>query len=198
MSDPTTYPPSASDAVLDAAEILFAAHGFSPTSLSVVGRTAGLSRGAPAYFFASKRGLYLAVVRRGLGRLETALAASPTPTGTNRHENVAALIHAHLRVMLDEEDIFRILQRDALDGWLLGDELGSELDRLRAHVELVWASALGVRDERLRRTVAAAVAVASAVWAFGPAAADAILGERDDGSLRDFARDVAALVCSLA
>jgi TetR/AcrR family transcriptional regulator len=50
--------------LLDAAERLFADHGFEAVSMERIGRAAGLSRGAPGYFFGSKEALYRAVLER--------------------------------------------------------------------------------------------------------------------------------------
>ena len=50
--------------LLDAAERLFAERGYEETSLSDVGREAGLSRAAPGYFFGSKSELHRAVLER--------------------------------------------------------------------------------------------------------------------------------------
>jgi len=49
-------------AILEAATRLFAAHGYDGASMSEIGATAGLSRGAPGYLFGSKRALYEAVL----------------------------------------------------------------------------------------------------------------------------------------
>jgi AcrR family transcriptional regulator len=51
-------------AILDAAERLFAELGFEAVSMERIGRAAGLSRGAPGYFFRSKDALYRAVLQR--------------------------------------------------------------------------------------------------------------------------------------
>jgi TetR/AcrR family transcriptional regulator len=45
-------------AILDAATRLFAAHGYDGASMFEIGAAAGLSRGAPGYFFGSKQSLY--------------------------------------------------------------------------------------------------------------------------------------------
>lgn len=50
--------------ILDAAERLFAEQGFEAVSMERIGRAAGLSRGAPGYFFGSKEALYRAVLQR--------------------------------------------------------------------------------------------------------------------------------------
>ena len=50
--------------ILDVAEQLFAEHGFEAVTMERIGRAAGLSRGAPGYFFGSKDALYRAVLER--------------------------------------------------------------------------------------------------------------------------------------
>ena len=50
--------------ILDAAESVFAQKGYEATSLQEVGLKAGLSRGAPGYFFGSKADLYQTVLER--------------------------------------------------------------------------------------------------------------------------------------
>jgi TetR/AcrR family transcriptional regulator len=50
--------------ILDAAEGLFAELGYEAVSMERIGRAAGLSRGAPGYFFGSKVALYRAVLQR--------------------------------------------------------------------------------------------------------------------------------------
>ena len=57
-------PEGTKEAVLDAAEYLFARRGYDAVSLQEVGEEAGVSRGTPSYFFGSKKGLYRAVVER--------------------------------------------------------------------------------------------------------------------------------------
>ncbi len=50
--------------ILDVAEQLFAELGYEAVSMERIGRAAGLSRGAPGYFFGSKVALYRAVLER--------------------------------------------------------------------------------------------------------------------------------------
>ena len=51
-------------AILDAAEALFAEHGFKGATMAEIAASAGVSRGTPAYFFNSKEQLYRAVLGR--------------------------------------------------------------------------------------------------------------------------------------
>lgn len=57
-------PERSREAILDAAEQLFAAKGYEATSLQEIGQHAGVSRGTPNYFFGSKEQLYGAVLDR--------------------------------------------------------------------------------------------------------------------------------------
>jgi AcrR family transcriptional regulator len=90
-------PASTKDRILDAAEALFADHGFDGTSLRAVTGAADVNLAAVHYHFGSKTGLFEAVIRRRvdgvnaerLRRLDEALArANPAP--------VAAILAAFL------------------------------------------------------------------------------------------------------
>ena len=67
------------EAILDAAERLFADQGYDVTSLSQVGQAAGVSRGTPGYFFGSKADLYRAVLERCFGEVRRAVASCMGP-----------------------------------------------------------------------------------------------------------------------
>src|SRR5947209_15266305 len=66
-------------AILDAAEALFAEHGFEAVSLQEIGDAAGMSRGTPNYFFGSKQELYVAVLERVFAEREEATARAFAP-----------------------------------------------------------------------------------------------------------------------
>src|SRR5919197_3347186 len=66
-------------AIIDAAEQLFAQHGFAGTRLGDIGTRAGLSRGTPSYFYGSKEQLYVAVLQRVFAAREEATAAAFAP-----------------------------------------------------------------------------------------------------------------------
>jgi AcrR family transcriptional regulator len=67
------------DAILAAAEALFAERGFRGASLEEIAVAAGRSRATPSYFYGSKDGLYRAVLERVLADRERALAAAFAP-----------------------------------------------------------------------------------------------------------------------
>ena len=67
------------DAILAAAERLFAERGYDAASLQDIGAAAGLSRGTPSYFFGSKERLHLDVLRRAFDRRDEATTAAFAP-----------------------------------------------------------------------------------------------------------------------
>ena len=106
------------EAILDAAERLFAASGYRGTSLEEIGREAGLSRGTPGYFFRSKHRLYGEVLERILLRAESALG--PAYARARRDDpDVEALlmdlVGAHLGLLAREPSVVRLIQWEALD-----------------------------------------------------------------------------------
>jgi AcrR family transcriptional regulator len=66
-------------AILDAAEAVFADRGYGGASMSDIGAAAGLSRGAPGYFFGAKERLYAAVLARVFADRQTATLAALAP-----------------------------------------------------------------------------------------------------------------------
>jgi AcrR family transcriptional regulator len=66
-------PEGSREAILDAAEALFAERGYEGTSLQEVGTRAGVSRGTPSYFFRSKADLHRAVLDRCFAQVRDAV-----------------------------------------------------------------------------------------------------------------------------
>ncbi len=64
------------EAILEAAQGLFAEFGYEGASLSEIAACAGLSRGAPSYFFGSKGELYIAVLDRAFTARQAATKAA--------------------------------------------------------------------------------------------------------------------------
>ena len=60
---------STRDLILDAAERLFAAQGFTPTTIKQIGREAGVNSALLYYYFADKDQLYREVLQRFVSRL---------------------------------------------------------------------------------------------------------------------------------
>jgi TetR/AcrR family transcriptional regulator len=67
------------EAILLAAEAVFAERGYDGTGVGEIAASAGLSRAAPTYFFGSKRALYEAVLRRATDAREQTLRQAFEP-----------------------------------------------------------------------------------------------------------------------
>lgn len=114
------------DAILDAAEALFAAHGYHGTSLQQIGEAAALSRGTPGYFFKTKERLYRVVIGRLLDQAKIALEPTYSRLAADGHgldELVGDLVRAHLVFLVSRPAFVRLLQRDALADGVMFEEL---------------------------------------------------------------------------
>jgi len=123
--------PRTREAVLNAAEQLFADRGYESTSLTDVGTKAGVSRGTPGYFFGSKEQLYRAVLERCLERVrsavrngrERALASNEPPDVV-----LAGAVGEYFDFISANPHFVRLLEREALGG-------GLHLKTLPPHLE---------------------------------------------------------------
>ncbi len=110
-------------AILNAAERLFAEHGFEETSLGDIGAAAGLSRGTPSYFFGSKERLYLAVLERVFAERQAASHASFEAVTAWAQEGTGSLaaalrkaVEGYLAFLLERPEFVRLVQREDLSG----------------------------------------------------------------------------------
>jgi len=114
------------EAILDAAERLFADRGFEGASLNEIGAAAGLSRATPSYFFGSKDQLYAAVLERAFADRQAATADALAPVhawcaddGAGVDALGRALARAtddYLRFLLGRPTFVQLLNREELAG----------------------------------------------------------------------------------
>jgi TetR/AcrR family transcriptional regulator len=110
--------------ILDAAEAVFADHGFEASSLHDIAERAGVSRATPSYFFDSKEGLYVAVLERVFSDRQSAARSAFEPLhawtrGDDRLSLAGALEHAvdgYLRFLQGRPAFVRLLQHEDLAG----------------------------------------------------------------------------------
>jgi AcrR family transcriptional regulator len=107
------------EAILDAAEALFAERGFEGASLQEVGARAGVSRGTPSYFFRSKADLHRAVLDRCFEQVrrvvrtgrERALRSGEPPEVV-----LEGAVSEYFDFLASRPNFVRLIEREALDG----------------------------------------------------------------------------------
>ncbi len=128
--------------ILDAAERLFAEVGYEAVSMERIGRAAGLSRGAPGYFFGSKVALYRAVLERMFETTEQLVAETHRQLAEVPHGDLdrsLEIIVGNLLDFLYERPTFlTLVQREAL-------RRTGVMEGTRAHLTLL-RTALTIAD----------------------------------------------------
>lgn len=117
-------PERTKQAILDAAERLFAERGYEATSLSEVGRAAGVSRGTPGYFYGSKADLYRAVLERCFGEVRQAVRAGrerAAASGQSPEVVLEGAVSDYFDFLVARPHFLRLLEREALSGSVLPD-----------------------------------------------------------------------------
>jgi AcrR family transcriptional regulator len=138
------------EAILAAAEELFAGQGFERTSMQQVGEAAGVARSTPAYFFRSKEALYEVVLARAVARAEQELA-SVHDGGRDRspEEAVSSYVNALIDLLSRDRNLVRLIQRESLGD---GNRVAEFLRRLADDAVALFAPAAqqaGVSPQRL-------------------------------------------------
>lgn len=112
------------EAILDAAEGLFAERGFDGTSLNDIAVAAGLSRGTPSYFFGSKDRLYSAVLERVFRDREKAtreafgglIGWAATETSVSLETALRQAVVGYMDFLLRRPSFPKLMQREELGG----------------------------------------------------------------------------------
>lgn len=142
MNPATPTPPRGRDAersrqaILDAAEALFAERGYEGASLQEIGRRAGVSRGTPGYFFGSKAELYRATLERVFAaELELVFgAAERAATAGGPEAALVAAIESFVDFLAARPSFVRLLEREALAGGRLLGETAVHAESMRQGV----------------------------------------------------------------
>ena len=120
MSEPNARPrdPERSrQAILDAAEALFAERGYRPTSLAEIGERAQVSRGTPGYFFGPKDALYRAVLDRCFADALDAVRVGrlrAERSGSAPAETLAGAVADYVDFAAAHPNFIRLMHREAL------------------------------------------------------------------------------------
>jgi TetR/AcrR family transcriptional regulator len=103
------------EAILAAAEDLFARDGYEGASMERIGEAAGVARSTPAYFFASKENLYRTVLDRLFERANTVLAPAHEAAARNAgrpREAIESLVGAYLDFLAADVNFVRVIHRE--------------------------------------------------------------------------------------
>lgn len=139
------------EAILDAAEELFAAHGIDGTTLQAIGERAGVSRGLPNYLFGSKEALYQAVLEQ---LLQAEHAAAGAVEELLAREDVLAeavfraAIGSHIAFLCARPAFLQLLNREALRG-------GVGLHGAHNYLAVLQAGKAVIEREQARGAIAA-------------------------------------------
>lgn len=107
------------EAILDAAEELFAHQGYDGTSLNQVGTKAGVSRGTPGYFFGAKEALYQAVLERCFRRVRDAIRSGRDRALASHEPSevvLAGAVAEYFDFIMENPNFVRLMEREALSG----------------------------------------------------------------------------------
>ncbi|MGE0371050.1 MAG: TetR/AcrR family transcriptional regulator [Gammaproteobacteria bacterium] len=110
----TDDPVGGEEAILVAAQALFAKLGFDGVSMSAVAGAAGVSKANIYHHFASKHGLYVAVLRRSAARTSTLMDTLADRAATVE-DILSRFARSHLATMLENRDAYRLLLREAME-----------------------------------------------------------------------------------
>lgn len=152
------------EAIVDAAERLFAQHGYDGVSLGEIAAAAKLSRGTPSYFFGSKPSLYEAVLERSFARREAAVASACAPLRAWARQGggeralrgaLASMTQAYLAFLVEHPEFVRLMVRESL--------AGGEMLRATPHDSRAMAEAFEQVRESLRGRGSGSFEVSDAV-----------------------------------
>jgi TetR/AcrR family transcriptional regulator len=110
-------PDASREAILDAAEALFAERGYEGASLQEVGARAGVSRGTPSYFFRSKADLHRAVLERCFAQVREAVRSGrerALRSGEPPEVVLEGAVAEYFDFLASRPNFLRLIEREAL------------------------------------------------------------------------------------
>ncbi len=106
----TTEAGSGRERLLDAAVHLFAVKGYAATSVRDIVRSAGVTAPALYHHFGNKEGLFLAMVRRGVQRVDL-VRREALDTGGSATERIVRLSRAYAAVRRELPEVARAIEQ---------------------------------------------------------------------------------------
>jgi len=105
---------STRDQILDAAEELFAAHGFAKTTIKQIAARAGINSALLYYYFENKDSLYLEVLRRLIQELATT-AHGGLDEASTPEDGIRQLVRAQAGFLLGHPNAPRLIARELIE-----------------------------------------------------------------------------------
>jgi AcrR family transcriptional regulator len=153
------------EAILDAAERLYADRGYDATSLSDVGQAAGVSRGTPGYFFGSKAELYGAVLARCFTEATGAIRAGRARALAS-HEApdviLAGVISDYFDFLAARPNYVRLMEREALGEGPQGE--GNRALAIGREALAALVAELGIGTGRARDAAHLLLSIMALTW----------------------------------
>ncbi len=125
QTEDTIISSSGEQAILEAAEKLFAEKGFDAVSMSAIALLANTSKPNIYHHFKNKNALYLAIVKKAVSRTTALLDAIEQAPGTFA-QHLVDFSSGQLNNMLENQQSTQLVLREALSG---GSERGREIAR---------------------------------------------------------------------
>jgi len=102
------------DVILDAAERLFATHGFTATTIKQIGKEADVNPALLYYYYDSKETLYRAMLQRILGQL-LARGTDAIERATSHADRIRAFVRAQARLLAEHPHFPQLFVREMVD-----------------------------------------------------------------------------------
>ncbi len=134
--------------IIEAAARVFAERGYHGASTQAIADVLGIRQASLYYYFGSKEEALTLVCMRGVEEFVEHAAAIGAGPGTAA-EKVRALVHSHLRPLVDRRDFVLVFLRER---HLLPDDSRRRVGRLSRRLERIFQDVLeaGVRSGELR------------------------------------------------
>jgi AcrR family transcriptional regulator len=136
------------EAMLKAAGLAFADHGFHRASMDAIAAAAGISKPMLYSYFGSKEGLYAAYIERSGQALLTALR-NAAPTEASARERLSAGVLAFLTYVDEHRTGWAVLYNEAATR---GGPVAAEVSALRARLTTMVAAAFTPERDDATRT----------------------------------------------
>ncbi|MEW6207997.1 MAG: CerR family C-terminal domain-containing protein [Acidobacteriota bacterium] len=114
MARPRTDDPAARARILEAAETLFAARGFSGAAVRDIASAAGVNPAMIHYYFGNKESLYRAILESAAARVRSLLMETAASDSTR--ERLTRFVDSYAAYILSHPNLARILFREMLTG----------------------------------------------------------------------------------